>query len=152
MAVDQKRILRLLSAQKKAHSIAAAAAASAQIMKAEAEADELRLLHNASGANTALPSGVVHAVSNATRRSQRLAGLSAAVEQLVDAAGTERRLARQLERLVELQHVAERETKAARDLDEQLDAMNAQRMLSTAQVPPGTMVPPSISQRRGRNA
>lgn len=135
MARNEKRIVRLLSAQQKAHSIAAATAARARFAFSDAADEEARRLHNGSGENESIPAGVVHTLSNPARRSQQLAELSGRAEQLGEIANTERRLARQLERLVESRRISDRAKDEAQVLTEQLEAMMGQRMSSTTQVP-----------------
>ena len=135
MSRNQKRMMRLLSAQQRAHSIASATAARARIAFTEADADQQQLLLNASGANDALPSGVVHALTNPAQRAQRLAELASQADRLGEIAAQEQRLARQLERLIERRTATEAAAAETRVLNEQLDAMSGRLMSSTTQVP-----------------
>ncbi len=130
----EKRFARLAAAQQRIQLIAGAAAAAARQRHTEATADHDRLIRNGSGGDSSpVPPSLVHRLFDTGRRNQRIAALSAEAERTAEVVQTEKLLARQLQRIAELQ-IASAKVKADRkQASELLDAISAARMAWLAQ-------------------
>lgn len=119
-----RRFARLAAAQDKIQLVAGAAAAVARQKHDEAMADLDRMIRSGSGDGGPVPASLVHRLFNTGRRTQRIVELSAEAGRLAEAVRTENCLARQLQRVTQMQIAAAKARAEEIQASELLDAIS----------------------------
>lgn len=127
-----RRFARLAAAQDKIELMAGAAAVVAREKHDEAIADYERMIRSGSGDGGSVPASLVHRLFDTGRRMQRIFELSAEANRLAEAVQTEKQMARQLQRIAEVQLATARARAASQQASELLDGISS-RMTGPAQ-------------------